>query len=148
MPRGKIYAQPATLLVPSEYCYARDGLLISFLTPADHRGVKPNGEEVYRYGYRAAVAWMEWFGHDLIQGVIIGRDSIRMYWVDAHDTVAADWREGYLPRPSIGLIQEPWSLLKLFMEKAVSRERLAGRFLTPRTMRDFRGTQNLSQGHT
>lgn len=107
----KSRSQPATLLVPSECCFARDGLLISFRTrgPAHHREVKiPNGEEVYRYDYRAVVDWMEWFGHDFIEGVIIGRDSLRMYWVDALDRVAADWREECVHRPSIGLIQEPW----------------------------------------
>lgn len=103
----KSRSEPIIILQPSEPCFVRNGVLISFRTggPADHSEFRlANDGRGDQLDYRAVVTWMEWFGYYIVDGYILSANEfIHMRWIDALKIIHADWKNEYIHRPMIGL---------------------------------------------
>lgn len=103
----KLNTKPIIVLFPSEPCFARKGVLVSFLTGgrADHIECELiNDGRGDRFNYLAVLEWMEWFGYHYASGRIVSKDdSVRAYWIDALNLIGADWEYEFVHRPKLGL---------------------------------------------
>lgn len=96
------------LAMPTEPCFARKGVLVSFQSrgPARHQSCAQLAGNL-NGNYPAVLAWMEWFGYHFENGCVIADDvSFRAKWIDVMQWVTDDWYNEFVSRPQLGLASE------------------------------------------
>jgi len=94
------------LSTPSEPCFSRNGVLVSFRTQgrANHIECKRLNDCLGKRDYQAVLEWMEWFGYHYEQGCVTSEDrSFCATWDDVLNIVNDDWYYEFVDRPKLGV---------------------------------------------